>query len=248
MEYATQLLSEAELDPRLPASQLEKHDIEKLALPQFTANVTGTGNELFIESGNSDCVAVNILIQGSRNRIVIGRKARLLKSRIIVQGDDGLILIGDKSFFDVSRIQIAGNNCAIRFGARFKANAGCYFLAKEDNSKILIGEDGLFSTNITVRTSDNHGIFDLETLERRNPPKDVTIEPRVWIGEDASVLKGAIIGHDVVIGTKSLVIGQIPPFSAAAGIPARVVRTGIFWYKHFTLLNGYDPRDPDPWP
>jgi len=46
------------------------------------------------------------------------------------------------------------------------------------------------------------------------------------------VLPGARIGAHVVIGAGSVVTGEIPDFSVAVGVPARVVRR-------------YDPDDPD---
>lgn len=44
-----------------------------------------------------------------------------------------------------------------------------------------------------------------------------------WIGERVAVLKGADIGPFCIIASNSVVRGVIPPYSVAAGSPARVV-------------------------
>jgi acetyltransferase-like isoleucine patch superfamily enzyme len=55
--------------------------------------------------------------------------------------------------------------------------------------------------------------------------KPVILEERVWLGNRSMVLKGVTIGHDSVVAAGSVVIGDVPPRSIVAGVPARVVRT-----------------------
>jgi acetyltransferase-like isoleucine patch superfamily enzyme len=52
----------------------------------------------------------------------------------------------------------------------------------------------------------------------------VEIGDGAWIGENAVVSPGATIGAGAVIAANSVVTGNIPPYSLAIGIPARVVR------------------------
>jgi len=53
----------------------------------------------------------------------------------------------------------------------------------------------------------------------------VVIEDDVWIGAHCVVLDGARIGKGSIIGACSMVNGEIPPYSVAYGIPAKVHRT-----------------------
>ena len=54
----------------------------------------------------------------------------------------------------------------------------------------------------------------------------VEIGDYCFIGENATILRGAKIGHHSIIGAGAMVkeFQEIPPYSLAVGVPARVVR------------------------
>lgn len=54
--------------------------------------------------------------------------------------------------------------------------------------------------------------------------KPIRIGRNVWIGFDACVLPGVTIGEGAIVGARSVVMGDIDPFTIVAGNPARVVR------------------------
>lgn len=54
-------------------------------------------------------------------------------------------------------------------------------------------------------------------------PGPVIIEPNCWIGFRAIILPNVKIGYGSLIGAGSVVTGNIPPFSIAAGNPARII-------------------------
>jgi virginiamycin A acetyltransferase len=49
---------------------------------------------------------------------------------------------------------------------------------------------------------------------------DVIIGNDVWIGESATILSGVNVGNGAVIGAKSLVVRDVPPYAIVAGNPA----------------------------
>lgn len=53
--------------------------------------------------------------------------------------------------------------------------------------------------------------------------EEAVIEDEVWIGYGAIVLTGLTIGRGSVIAAGSVVTRDIPPYSIAAGVPARVI-------------------------
>ncbi|MBL9149524.1 MAG: acyltransferase [Phycisphaerae bacterium] len=59
---------------------------------------------------------------------------------------------------------------------------------------------------------------------RRILAAPVVLEDDVFLGERAAVLKGVRIGTCSLVGANSVVKDDIPPYSIAVGLPAKVVR------------------------
>lgn len=90
---------------------------------------------------------------------------------------------------------------------------------------IEIGDDVWTGHHVYI-TDQNHGYDDLDRpiSAQTQPERPVRIGDGSWLGHGAVVLPGTTIGRHVVIGANSVVRGEIPDFSIAAGNPARVVR------------------------
>ena len=52
----------------------------------------------------------------------------------------------------------------------------------------------------------------------------VIIEDNVWIGERAIIMPGVHIGEVPIIGATSVVTHNVPPYSVAAGVPAKILK------------------------
>lgn len=100
---------------------------------------------------------------------------------------------------------------------------------------IEIGDNVLMGSKVIV-TDHNHGQYaNVATSPQLAPalrPLDrdgkVVIGSNVWLGDGVIVMPGSAIGEGCVIGANSVVKGTIPPFTIAAGAPARVVRVFDF--------------------
>lgn len=55
-------------------------------------------------------------------------------------------------------------------------------------------------------------------------PKPVLIEENVWVGFDAIILPGVTIGRGAVVGCKTVVTDDIPPYAVVVGNPARIIK------------------------
>ena len=53
---------------------------------------------------------------------------------------------------------------------------------------------------------------------------DTVVGNDVWIGQNATILPGVHIGDGAIIGLNSVVSNNIPPYTIAAGNPARVIK------------------------
>jgi len=61
-------------------------------------------------------------------------------------------------------------------------------------------------------------------LTEASPARPIRIGANVWLGFDVCVMPGVTIGEGAVIGARSAVFDDIPPYSVAVGNPARVIR------------------------
>ncbi len=61
-------------------------------------------------------------------------------------------------------------------------------------------------------------------IEADVPARPIRVGRNVWIGFDACVLPGVTIGEGSVVGARSVVVEDVPPYSVVAGNPARVLR------------------------
>lgn len=56
------------------------------------------------------------------------------------------------------------------------------------------------------------------------PAAPIVLGDNVWVGFDACVLPGVTIGRGAVVGARSVVTSDVPPYTVVAGNPARPVR------------------------
>ena len=86
----------------------------------------------------------------------------------------------------------------------------------------VIGDDCMFGRSVNVRTHTGHALYDIKTGEVGTSSRQLHIEPHVWIGEGARIFKGGVIGACSIVGYESLMMNDLPRFSVASGVPARV--------------------------
>jgi acetyltransferase-like isoleucine patch superfamily enzyme len=90
---------------------------------------------------------------------------------------------------------------------------------------IVIGRNVTLGAHVDV-LAENHQFDDLTRPinEQGVCRRGIRIEDDCWIGNRAIVLDGVTVGRGSVIGAGAIVTRDLPPFSVAAGNPARVLR------------------------
>jgi acetyltransferase-like isoleucine patch superfamily enzyme len=90
---------------------------------------------------------------------------------------------------------------------------------------ISIGNDVWTGHHVYI-TDQNHGYEDITIpiSKQSQPERAVSIGDGSWLGHGSVVLPGVTIGRHVVIGANSVVTKDIPDFSVAVGVPAKVIR------------------------
>lgn len=106
---------------------------------------------------------------------------------------------------------IIGKFCSIACGAKFLFNSANHSMASLSTYPfpLFFEEWGLDKRNVT-KSWDNKG--------------NIIIGNDVWIGFEALILAGVSIGDGAIIGSRAVVTKDVPPYTIAAGVPARPIR------------------------
>ena len=99
--------------------------------------------------------------------------------------------------------------------------------------KVIISDNVLVASNVFI-IDYNHGLSpETESyLDNSLELSDgVFIEDGVWIGNSAIILPGVRIGKKSIIGAGSVVSSDIPSYSLAVGVPAKVIKRYDFKSK-----------------
>ena len=93
--------------------------------------------------------------------------------------------------------------------------------------RVTIGEHCMFANGCLITDAD-HRFDDLDkpvTWQGFTSKGPTTVGDNVWCGANVVLTSGVTVGERCVIGANSVVTSDIPPFSIAAGAPARVLKS-----------------------
>jgi len=164
-------------------------------------------------------------------RIHIGSRANLRGLSSIKMGEDFTALDGFW-LHAVTRYYDQQFSPRIVIGDRVRVSQWVHIAATH---WIEIGDDTLIGSKVTI-IDHNHGQYSKEHSSPHLVPamrpldgdRRVVVGKNVWLGDGVVVTPGSSIGESSVIGANSVVRGNIPPFSLAGGIPAKVFKTFDF--------------------
>lgn len=123
-----------------------------------------------------------------------------------------------------------GVNIIVKDNAKLSIGEGTYFTSDmhlEVVNNISIGRQCAISWGVTIIDDDHHT---LSYEGKKEASKSaVTIGDQVWIGCNATILKGTQIGNNCVVAAGSIVKGNFPDNSLIGGNPAKVLKQGVNW-------------------
>ena len=156
---------------------------------------------------------------------MLGRTLRELLSRF------GLVRLRENRFFTSLNPAYAGH----RIG---KWTYGSPDVPKGDEGATLtVGKFCSFADEVKILTGHEHRIDWVSTYPfavafpgAKNLPfpartkGNVVIGHDVWVGTGALILSGVTIGNGAVIGARSVVTHDVPPYAVVGGVPAQVIK------------------------
>lgn len=144
---------------------------------------------------------------------------RYLPSEFNLEEDAKLIVNGRFSIYTGFHISVTkGSTLTLGEGyINNKATIDCF-------DSITIGNRVAISKGVTIRDSDNHSI---NGNKRVSAP--IIIGDNVWIGLNATILKGVHIGSGAVVAAGAVVTKDVPKNALVGGVPARIIKEDVSW-------------------
>lgn len=169
-------------------------------LSSASHNKTEVGNnQISIEDYVKIGYDVRVRCHGKNSQIYLRKRAILGRGVDIRALDNGLIDIGEYSY-------IGPYGCMAGPGP-----------IKIGNNCLIASHSGIYG--------NNHNYVDPTRLiaEQGITYQGITIEDDCWLGCGVKVLDGLTIGQGSVIGAGAVVTRNIPSYSVAVGVPAKVI-------------------------
>ncbi|HWE36458.1 MAG TPA: acyltransferase [Isosphaeraceae bacterium] len=228
-------------------SERERHRVESGTLRQdFMASATVGWLRTVVHAArpsarrlNRRCGRPGSFLCAGGVQVTLGRDARVEAPRLtcvigarvlgglVPRSATTVINVADGATLALDGVTIGrGSRIGVNAGARLEIGPStaltdsCWVAASRS---IVIGRDCAISWNVTIFDDDGHGA---------GPPPysaPVVIGDRVWIGCNATILKGVTIGPGSIVAAGAVVTRSCPPRSMIAGIPARVIRHDVEW-------------------
>lgn len=167
---------------------------------------------------------------GKHNSVFIGDSTEIHRPLVYIKGNNNRLEFGKNCIVGPGcSFRLEGNNVYIKVGDKTTFTRNVQLCAQEDDSKIIIGNDVMFSNSIIIRTSDSHPIY--SSGERINPAANIVIGNHVWIAPNSKVFKGVTIGDGAIVGSDTLVTRDVSAATLVVGHPAKAVKEDIMWTR-----------------
>ena len=157
---------------------------------------------LFAEQTGQDVSTAHFMgkVEVRNKNIKIGKNV-YFRGDIIFDGD-GPIIIGDNVRINHGTIILASKGGGVSIGSRTGIAAYSYIIDMDHGTQL--GDDYHAQPDVVA---------------------EIVIGENVWVGQNATILKGSKIGNNAVCAAKTVVTGnEIPENAIVAGVPGKVIK------------------------
>ena len=240
-------------DPRITVIQRELFDERKSKADKYRDLVVGRPGwwplvafELVIVLTSWVPGAIGLLLRsklypqilGSVGRnVVFGVNVTLRHPHKIVIGDN--VVVDDNCCLDAK----GTDNAGIRIGTGVFVGRNTILSCK--NGDIIVDDDANLGFNCEIFSASRVRVgksvlmaaytylvggdhlydrTDIPVLQQGRTARGIEVDDNVWLGTHVVVTDGSRVGRDAIVGAGAVVVGEIPEFAIATGIPAKVIR------------------------
>ena len=92
-------------------------------------------------------------------------------------------------------------------------------------SRVRVGRKVLIAAYTYLVGGDHlYDRVDVPVLDQGRTARGIEVDDHAWLGAHVVVTDGSRVGRDAIVGAGAVVVGEVPDFAIAAGVPAKVVR------------------------
>jgi len=158
-----------------------------------------------------------------RNSLIFGWRVKKNRNVSLIVGEDSIV----KAYICFEK-----EGSSVNIGNRTFIGKGLLSISEH----IDIGDDVMLSWGVTIADHNSHSIKFSERaqdiIDWKVGIKDWTnvksrqlkVCNKAWIGFNAILLKGVVVGEGAIVGAGSVVTKDVAPWTIVAGNPAKVIR------------------------
>ncbi|MDD3925973.1 MAG: acyltransferase, partial [bacterium] len=135
--------------------------------------------------------------------------------------DNRGISVGDNVIIGRATV-LSCKNGDIEIGENTNIAMNCFI---QSSKRVVIGANVLIAPYCYLigGGSHRHDRTDIPIMAQGQQVRELVIGDDVWLGAGVKVMDGLTIGSGSIIGAGAVVTRDIPPYSIAVGMPARVI-------------------------
>jgi acetyltransferase-like isoleucine patch superfamily enzyme len=184
------------------------------------------------------CGAPVLVARGARLRLHRTSSVRAARGSVLMVGVSPmntratLVEVAPRGVLEISGAVTIMSGCYVHVEPDARLTIGSHTFLNADTTlwcaeSVTLGEACAISWNVSISDSDVHTV--VRAGRRATTTRPVRVDDHVWLGAGVTVLKGAHVGRNSVVGAGSVVREPVPADSLASGNPARVVADDVSW-------------------